>query len=118
MTRKFAAFVALACLATPAAAEIPPWAGYWAADPAWCSGTTGEQEQAPIYLADTEFMGYENGCDIISAAPLAAGDAWDVNMSCMGEGEAYEIDAIFMVENDTTLFWWDDGFMTHFTKCP
>ncbi len=109
--------VALLLFATPAAAEIPPWAGYWAADPAWCANTNGEVPEAPIYLADTEFRGYENGCDIISAAPLAAGDAWDVNMACMGEGEEYENDLLLMVENDTTLFWWDEGFMTHFTKC-
>ena len=108
----------LALAASPAAAEIPPWAGYWAADPAWCDATTGEVPEAPIYLADTEFMGYENGCDIISASPLAAGDAWEVNMACMGEGESYERDVLFMLENGETLFWWDEGFMTHFTKCP
>lgn len=109
--------LALSLLATPAAAEIPPWAGHWASDPAWCANTNGEVPEAAIYLADTEFLGYENGCDIVSAEPLAAGDAWDVNMACMGEGESYERDVIFMVEDGATLFWWDDGFLTHFTKC-
>ncbi|MDF1872486.1 hypothetical protein [Vannielia sp.] len=116
--RPFIALVIALTCATPALAEMPPWAGHWAAEPAWCANQTGTTPQAPIYLADTEFRGYENTCDIISAAPLAAGDAWDMHMQCVGEGQEYEIDAIFMVEDGKTLFWWDQGFMGHFTRCP
>ncbi|QDC09972.1 hypothetical protein FHY55_12285 [Oceanicola sp. D3] len=109
--------IALACLATPAAAEIPPWAGFWAADPAWCANTQGEVPEAPIYLADTEFAGYENGCDIVVAEPHPSGSAWSVTMSCMGEGESYERDVLLMLSADDHLFWWDEGYMVERVRC-
>ena len=107
----------LTLLATPAAAEIPPWAGYWAADPAWCANTTGEVPEAPIYLADTEFMGYENGCDVVVAEPHPAGAAWTMTMSCMGEGESYEQSVLLMLTADDHLHWYSDGYLTAFSRC-
>ena len=108
------------CVAGGAQAEIPTWAGYWAADLAWCENASrvGEVTPAPIYLADTEMLGYENSCDIISADPVPPGNAWVLNMSCFAEGESTDEDSLILLSTDrNTLSMWDGTDLVSFQRC-
>lgn len=113
--------IALCAAVGPVMAEIPPWAGYWAFDPAWCENAArvGSVTPAPIYLADTEMLGYENSCDIIFAEPVGPDRAWVLNMSCTGEGSSYEMEQLILLSPDNNrLSIWDGVEIVPLQRCP
>ncbi|MCK0151183.1 hypothetical protein MWU54_14175 [Marivita sp. S6314] len=114
------ALILTLAVSTTAHAEIPAWAGYWAADPAWCANAAqvGEVTPAPIYLADTELLGYENTCDIISADAVGPAGAWVLSLSCFAEGDSYDEEQLILLSPDQrTLSMWDGASLIHFQRC-
>lgn len=105
-------------VAAPVAAS-EPWQGIWSYDPAWCavSDRIGSVTPAPVALTETEFLGYENSCEI-KAVSDAGYSAWTLRLECQSEGSTY--DNVFTVlVGDGRLWLWDGaGEPTPFHRCP
>ena len=112
--------VLLGLLASPAAAEVPEWAGYWAAEPEWCAQASriGSVTPAPIYLADTEMLGHENSCDIVFTEPGPMPGTYVQSLMCQSEGSEYDEDQMLFLSGDgDVLHIWSGAFMTRFERC-
>ena len=98
----------------------PEWAGYWAAEPGWCANAArvGSVTPAPIYLAETEMLGYENSCDVIYAEPGPMAHSWVMGLECHAEGSAYEEEQMLFLSGDgAVLHIWSGALMTRFERC-
>lgn len=56
--------------------------GRWAADVAWCPNTNGDTQ--PITITPTQFIGYENRCDIADVTQTSG--AYQATLRCQSEG--------------------------------
>lgn len=110
----------IAALLVPGAALAEPWHGIWSADLAWCENADriGSVTPAPIQLSETEMLGYENSCDIISAEPVADLNAWTIDMTCFAEGDYYEERHLIMVKADKMWLWYGVDGPIPFERCP
>lgn len=120
------AFLAGMLLALPAAAH-GPFDGSWADDPAWCGTDMLDSFESPMMI-DLPVIEFSLGqCVIESFEALGTGDgdSWRAGVSCTGEGDEWEYDAIFAVARDDagvpqTLveIELDHGTMRIFHRCP
>lgn len=62
----------------------PLYIGVWAADTERCDVAPGEP--GPVVFTATEFLGFENTCDIVSSQEGTDG-GWRLEMRCTGEDE-------------------------------
>lgn len=104
----------------PSALVAEPWHGIWSADPAWCAQADriGSVTPAPILLSDTEMLGYENSCDIVSTTEVTELNAWKIQTSCFSEGDSYEDARLLMVDGDTMFMWFGGEEPIRFDRCP
>ena len=95
-----------------------PWQGIWTADPAWCANADriGSVTPAPIALTETEFLGYENSCDLTGVEKVTE-NGWVLEMTCMSEGDTYDERRIVMVAGDDMFMWFGREKPVHFTRC-
>lgn len=89
--------------------------GRWAADVAWCPNTNGDTQ--PITITPTQFIGYENSCDIAEVTQTA--DAYQATLRCQSEGMATTERVRMAVEGQTlNLTYLDrDSATVQLTKC-
>lgn len=89
--------------------------GSWAADPAWCSNTTGPER--PVVITETEFRGYENTCQITGLQPADGG--WTATFVCQAEGTTTSEPVGIEADTDTLeLTWIDQGQSVEWRRCP
>lgn len=62
----------------------PLYIGVWAADENMCDAAPGEP--GPVEFTATQFLGFENTCDILSSEEGTDG-GWRLEMRCAAEGE-------------------------------
>ncbi len=62
----------------------PLYIGVWAADDDLCAAAPGEP--GPVEFTATQFLGYENTCDIVSSEEGTEG-GWRLEMRCTAEGD-------------------------------
>ncbi|SDB43939.1 hypothetical protein [Bauldia litoralis] len=83
----------LALTSAPALAEFP-FEGEWAYD---CEIAAGDL--VPTVIADGRVLYYESECSIDNVAAIGAGDqAWNLKLSCAGEGDEWQRNVLFAVE--------------------
>ena len=113
------AFVAGPALAT-GVSEEPPFAGIWAAEPAWCkyADRIGSHSPAPIRLTSRSLDGYENSCFIRQIDPMGEMKVWRLRMECQAEGSTYDEDTLVMLESKNVLWrFWGTGAPVKFVRC-
>ena len=95
------AFLALTVASGPTMAEVGPFDGRWAWDPAICANQRGTTDMIPSDFAGNEILHYESACTITSLTPIGTmGEAWEASMSCSGEGETWERDVTYALSRD------------------
>lgn len=106
-------------LAAPVWADSAPWHGAWTGDVTWCENADriGSVTPAPVRLTATEFLGYENSCEITDVQDLEM-RAWVITMQCQAEGEVYDERRLLMAFDDTLWMWGGAAEPTVFTRCP
>lgn len=71
-----------------------PFEGSWAYD---CEMAAGDL--VPTVIADGQVLYYESECSIDDVAAIGSGDqAWNLKMTCAGEGEEWTRIVLFAVE--------------------
>lgn len=85
MNRIFAALLAT-IMATQALAQ--PYVGKWAVD-GDCQPKTSDTPWNFLKVTSIGFKGYEYGCIFNTVRPTGIIEQWDVEASCVNEGDAY-----------------------------
>lgn len=107
-----------AIVALPAAAQ-DAWQGIWSYDPAWCAvaDRIGSVTPAPVAFTETEFLGYENSCEITGIVD-AGYNAWRIGLECQSEGSTYDNVFTVLVADDRMWLWDGTGEPSRFERCP
>lgn len=94
----------------------PVYYGEWAAEAEWCDAAAGSSERSPIAFTETEFVGYENRCQIGDAQEGTDG-GYQLALVCRAEGiETVEtIDAD--VDGEMLRLKWQSGGEAVFVRC-
>lgn len=95
-----------------------PYVGIWAGPQADCANAPATGERAPIQITRTQFLGYENRCDIRSVTRTSEG--FDAVLSCESEGVSSTERLGLTVNADTLdIAYRDrDGATASFRRCP
>jgi hypothetical protein len=105
----------------PADAKEPPWAGVWAADPAWCKfkGSIGEQERGPIQLTGKTFTGFKISCWITGSKTGGFPRTWIIDKACDAKGGTNYQQALLIQSKDGNRLHVADGegAVTAFQRC-
>lgn len=96
------AFAASILVVVVPAVAHGPFDGFWAVDPAWCDADMVGTPEAPIMVDLPVIESALGQCIVESFEALGTGDgdAWRASVSCTGEGDEWEHDAIFAVGRD------------------
>lgn len=90
----------LPLLVGAASAAERPFDGRWGFDAEACAAEPGTTDHVPTVIANDEIQYYESHCRIESVAPIggAESSAWNVRLSCSGEGETWTSEEIFAID--------------------
>ena len=83
----------------------PLYIGVWAADEGLCDAAPGEP--GPVEFTATEFIGFENRCEILSSEEGTEG-GWRLETRCTGEGET-SVETFDVDLDGTRLRVWRNG---------
>lgn len=95
-----------------------PYVGVWAGPQASCDNRPGSGEAAPIQITRTDFIGYENRCEIRSVT--RTGEGYEAVMRCTSEGETSSERLVLGVNADTLDITYSDrdDMTASFVRCP
>lgn len=94
----------------------PVYYGEWAAEAERCDVAAGSSERSPIAFTETEFVGYENRCQIGEAQEGTEG-GYQLALVCTAEGvetvETLDVD----VDGEMLKLKWQNGGEAVFVRC-
>lgn len=116
---------AVGLVALGGTAVATPFDGRWVWDKSICANQPGSGDVvASVYEGDT-ISHYESLCTITKTTPIGTQEsAWEVEMTCSGEGEQADLRAIFGLDRDAdgnprqlVEIDLDDGFVIVRQRC-
>jgi hypothetical protein len=118
MTRYAALVLGVLMLLAGSAHAAEPWEGHWAADPSWCGGETGIDEEAPVIMTAKRFEGLENSCAVIRI--MRSKGTVTLSLDCWGEGVNYkERIELWLAGGKLQMQYLDrDNGVVTFHRCP